>query len=81
MSKDFTRGYGPEEFLLKKAMKGNYKVEVNYYGSSQQRIAGPPTIRAKLITNYGESNQKEAAIILRLKKNKEVIYIGDLEVI
>jgi len=81
MSKDFTRGYGPEEFLIRKAIKGKYKVEVNYYGSSQQRIVGPPTISAKLITNYGQSNQKEETIILRLKKNKEVIYIGDLEVI
>ncbi|NQY11688.1 MAG: DUF2135 domain-containing protein [Flavobacteriales bacterium] len=78
ISNDFTRGYGPEEFLLKKAIKGKYKVKVNYYGTTQQRVAGPPTIKAKLITNFGSDTQSESEIILRLKKSKEVIYIGDL---
>ena len=81
ISNDFTRGYGPEEFLLKKAIKGNYKVEVNYYGTSQQRVAGPPTIKAKLITNYGKANQKEESIILRLQGSKSIVYVGELVVL
>jgi tetratricopeptide (TPR) repeat protein len=80
ISKDFTRGYGPEEFILKSPMKGKYKVEVNYYGSSQQRVTGPPTINAKLITNYGMSEEKVKDIVLRLKEDKEVVYIGELMV-
>jgi uncharacterized protein YfaP (DUF2135 family) len=81
MSKDFTRGYGPEEFLLKKAIPGKYKIEVNYYGTSQQRAAGPPTISAKLITNYGMPNEKTESIILRLKGSKSVVYVGELVVL
>ncbi len=75
---DFTRGYGPEEFLLKKAIEGNYTVKVNYYGSSQQTIAGPVTIQALLITNFGKNNEKREEITLRLSDKKEVIEIGKL---
>lgn len=34
LSQDYTRGYGPEEFLMKDVKKGNYKIQVNYYGSA-----------------------------------------------
>lgn len=76
MSADFTGGYGPEEFLLKKAMPGEYRIEVDYYGSSRQRIAGPVHIQAKLILYYGETRQEERAITLRLGEAKEVIEVG-----
>ena len=78
MSNDFTGGYGPEEFLIRKAMKGTYKIQVNYYGTRQQRIAGPTNIQVKLITNYGRPNQKMEEITLRLSDESEVIEIGEI---
>ena len=78
MSSDFTGGYGPEEYLLKAAMKGTYKVQVNYYGSNQQRIAGPTNIQMRLITNYGKPNEKTQSITMRLASESEVIDVGEL---
>ncbi|MEL6853006.1 MAG: DUF2135 domain-containing protein, partial [Bacteroidota bacterium] len=78
MSRDFTGGYGPEEFLLKKAMPGTYKVEVNYYGSSQVRLAGPTHLTAKLITGYGTASEKIEQITLRLADAKDVYMVGEL---
>ncbi len=34
MSRDFSNGYGPEEYTVKKAMQGKYKIQANFYGSS-----------------------------------------------
>lgn len=79
MSKDFTRGYGPEEFLLKKAQPGKYKIEVNYYGNTQQVIAGATTIQVLLTTGFGTENEKNEAITLRLKDQKEVVDVGEFE--
>lgn len=79
MSNDFTRGYGPEEFMLKKAVKGKYKIEANYFGSSQQKVAGPVTIYLELYINYGRPNEELREIILRLSDNKEVVEIGEFE--
>ncbi|MCI5058447.1 MAG: DUF2135 domain-containing protein, partial [Flavobacteriales bacterium] len=80
MSEDFTGGYGPEEFLIRRAIKGNYKVEINYYGSSSQKITGPTTVQVKLITNFGRPNQKIKEVTRRLEKSEGVIHIGDISI-
>jgi hypothetical protein len=78
ISRDFTGGYGPEEFFVKKARNGKYKVQVNYFGSREQTLLGPTTVQAELYTNYGKPGQKKKEITLRLTENKEVIDIGEL---
>lgn len=78
ISKDFTGGYGPEEFLVKKALDGKYQVQVNYFGNSQTIATGPTTVQAELYTNFGRPNQKRQDITLRLDDTKQVIDIGEL---
>lgn len=67
ISNDFTRGYGPEHFMLKKALKGKYKVMINYYGDSQQKIAGPTTVMAEIFTNYSRPNQQRKMITMQMQ--------------
>lgn len=78
ISRDFTGGYGPEVFMVKDATEGNYKVEVNYFGSTNQSLSGPTTVQAELYTNYGKSNEKKEVITLRLDNSKEVISLANL---
>jgi Flp pilus assembly protein TadD len=80
MSPDFTTGYGPEEFSLKQAKPGKYKVEANYYGNRQQIVAGATTLQLKLATGFGTAKQKEQTVTLRLKDRQEVVYVGEFEV-
>lgn len=80
ISHDMTQGFGPEQFLLKKAIKGTYKIEINYYGDRQATIAGPTTIMAELFTNYGTPAEKKEIIVLQMKKEQSgAVYIGDLD--
>ena len=79
ISKDVTAGYGPEEFCLRKAWKGNYKVEVNLYGDSRQTLGGPIAIKAELFTDFGKPTQKREVINFRVTTNKEVVKIGSLK--
>jgi tetratricopeptide (TPR) repeat protein len=80
ISHDMTQGFGPEQFLLKKAIKGTYKVEINYYGDRQVTIAGPTTIMAELFTHYGTPQEKKELIVLQMKKTANgTVYIGDLD--
>jgi len=79
MSQDVTQGFGPEEFLMRKAINGKYKIEVNLYGNTQQTISGPMAIKADLYTNYGKPNQKKETINFRVKENKEVVELGSLK--
>ena len=78
MSNDFTGGYGPEEYIIKNAIKGKYIIQANYYGSSAQRIAGPTTIYLELYTNYGTKDKKKEVITMRLSDKSEVVNIGEL---
>ena len=79
ISGDVTQGYGPEEFILKKAAKGIYTIEINLYGDSRQTLGGPITIKAELFTNFGKQTQKRKIINCRVTSNKEVIKIGVLQ--
>ncbi|OHD09043.1 MAG: hypothetical protein A2Y41_03535 [Spirochaetes bacterium GWB1_36_13] len=80
MSNDFTGGYGPEFFVLKKAKKGKYLIEINYYGNHQQTLAGTTTVQIELYLNYGRKNQIKKEITLRLKDQQEVIKAGEFEI-
>jgi Ca-activated chloride channel family protein len=80
MSRDFTQGYGPEEFSLRDAKPGKYKVEANFYGNRQQIVAGATTLQMKLTTAFGTKNAKDQTITLRLKDKGETVFVGEFEV-
>ncbi|MDL2316300.1 DUF2135 domain-containing protein [Desulfovibrio sp. OttesenSCG-928-A18] len=80
ISRDCIQGYGPEEFMLKKATPGVYKVEVNYYGSSQQVISGEVSMLVTLFTNFGTPQQKEERITVRLKETAKKVLAGEFTI-
>jgi len=79
ISKDFTQGYGPEEFTIKRAKRGLYIVYLHYFSESRQSITGPVTVHCKLTTNYGKKSEKSEKIMVQLEKNKDTMQIGTLE--
>jgi hypothetical protein len=80
MSRDFTGGYGPEEFSLRDAKPGKYKVEANFYGSRQQAVAGAVSLQVTLSSGFGTAAQKDQTITLRLKGRGETEFVGEFEV-
>lgn len=71
ISRDITQGYGPEQFMLKKAIPGKYKVYVNYFGDSQVKAEGPSTIMAEIYTHYSDKSQKREVVCLQLSKDQK----------
>ena len=80
MSPDFTGGYGPEEFSLRSAKPGKYKVLVNFYGHTRQTVAGATTLQIKFITGFGTARQHERSVTLRLRERAETFLVGEFEV-
>lgn len=78
MSDDMTDGFGPEQYSLKKAIKGNYKIEIDYYSSDQQKISGPTFLKVTTFTNYAKKNERRKVKLVRLKENDETIDLGSL---
>ena len=79
ISTDFTQGYGPEEYVLRRAMSGNYIVKANFFGSSAQALQGAVTLRLELITNFGRPNEKRKSTTIRLTETKETFTVGTLK--
>ena len=77
LSHDFTAGYGPEQFLLKKALKGRYKIEVNYYGDRQINEAVSTAVMAEIFTRYGNGSEQRKIVTLQMPKTqKEGVLVG-----
>jgi len=71
ISADNTGGYGPEQFLLKKAIKGKYRVQVNYFGDRQVTNAGPSTVMAEIYIKYAGKNEQYRIVCLQLSKSNK----------
>jgi hypothetical protein len=80
ISQDMTQGYGPEQFMLKKAVKGKYKVYVNYFGDSQVKAEGPSTIMVEIYTGYSGNSQQRQVICLQMSKETKPAGNGLIQV-
>ncbi|MCF3111223.1 DUF2135 domain-containing protein [Niabella sp. CC-SYL272] len=65
ISNDFTDGFGPEQFLLKKAVKGKYQIKTNFFGERQVTVAGPPTLMAEVFLRYASGNEERKIIVFQ----------------
>lgn len=80
ISDDFTGGYGPEEFVLRDARPGKYKVEANFYGDRQQIVTGATSLTLTLSTGWGTPRQQDRKVTLRLSGAAETVRVGEFEV-
>lgn len=76
VSDDITDGYGPEEYLIRIAPQGEYKVRARYFGSRQQTVVGPATVTATVFTNWGRPNEERQVITVRLDKPEQMVEMG-----
>lgn len=80
LSPDFTGGYGPEEFSLRRAKPGKYRVEANFFGDRQPLVTGATTLHLQLSTGWGTAAQRDQQVTLRLIERKETVLVGEFEV-
>lgn len=79
LSRDVTQGYGPEEYLVRKALPGPYLVQTHYYGTRSQKMLAPVTLYAEVYTDYGRPQEKRKTLVFRLNDRKQVVDVGKVE--
>lgn len=82
LSDDFTQGFGPEQFLLKKAMNGTYKIETNFFGESQLTLSGPTTIMGEIYLYYSDGREERQVVTFQNGENgkeRNGVLIGEFE--
>ena len=80
MSRDFTAGYGPEEFILRDPKPGEYSVAVNYYGSRLARLTRGVVVNITMQTGFGTPKMEQKTVSLRLLEKSGMIAIGGFTV-
>ena len=79
LSRQVSTGYGPEEFLHKKAPKGHYTVQTRYRAPLQKRLIGPATITMTVFRNWGRKNQSSQTMTMRLDKESDRVTVGEFD--
>jgi hypothetical protein len=66
LSNDMTRGYGPEEYLLRRAPAGTFTVQANVFSADRLNPNGASRITAWLIHDFGRPGEREEVVDLEL---------------
>jgi hypothetical protein len=71
LSNDMTEGLGPEEYLLRRAAKGEYRISVHVYGTDAINPNGTTVVTARLYRDFGRAQQSEQTMEIELKPDDE----------
>ena len=69
-------GYGPAEYVVRKALKGRYEIEVIYVDTSGRTLLGPTTARATIFTNFGRPAERSRQVKVRLVNERDRYVLG-----
>ena len=76
VSRDVTDGYGPEEYMIRRAPAGAYRIRAHYFASHRQEIFGPATATATAFTDWGRPEQAFETVSVRLDRQKQMVELG-----
>jgi uncharacterized protein YfaP (DUF2135 family) len=71
VSDDMTSGYGPEEYLLRRAPAGTFTVRADVYSADRINPNGASRITARLIRNFGRPDEQEELVEIELLPERE----------
>lgn len=79
VSDDMIQGFGPEEYMLKKAVKGKYVVKVHYYGSEDVIPTGAVKVMVAVYTDYARNKEKREVLTIELENEEDQYLVGEIE--
>lgn len=79
MSRDMTEGFGPEQFVLKKAKKGFYYIKIKYFGDRKQKVQTPTFMKVTIFKNQGSKKEEKITRVIRLVRQDKEEVIAKIE--
>lgn len=62
ISNDMTDGYGPEEYVIRRARAGDYRVRIDGYSPDRINPNGRGRVTVRLIRDFGRPTQREQLV-------------------
>ena len=82
ITRDATGGYGPEEFALKVAKPGKYRVVANFFGHRQQVLTTGTGLMLWFSSGHGTAAQQDRRTTVRVRSaSGERVAVGEFEVV
>jgi hypothetical protein len=75
LSQDMTQGYGPERYQVKKALKGTYRIIVNYFNANPNLLAGETHVNVTVTKFAGTPQETSERHTVILRQNKEEVEV------
>jgi hypothetical protein len=79
ISNDFTQGYGPEEYLIRNAPKGSYRIQAHYFGNHRPTLSGKAILTVQFYQNYGTPYEVKREVTRRLSVIDEELDLATFE--
>ena len=78
MTDDMTAGFGPEEYVLRRAPGGRFDIKSNLFASDRIDPNGSPRLRARLIRDFGRPEQREELVEFEMNNARRDTLIGSI---
>jgi hypothetical protein len=79
ISNDFTQGYGPEEYLIRNAPKGTYRIQAHYFGNHRPTLSGKAILTVQFYQYYGTPYEVKREVTRRLSVVDEELDLATFE--
>ena len=77
---DDTTGYGPEIYMNRLSLPGEYSIQAKLYNDRSTKLLGPNTLFLSIYSHYGTDKETVKHTSLRLKDKKAVVDVGSFRV-
>lgn len=71
ITNDMTDGYGPEEYVMRRAISGEYAIKIDGYSPDRLNPNGKGRVMVRLIRNFARKNEREELIDAELSFENE----------
>ena len=66
-NQDMTQGYGPEEYMLRVAGKGDYEVRAKTFAADRNNPNGPSNLTLRITYDFGRPTEREELVTVEMK--------------
>ncbi len=78
LSKDVANGLGPEEYLLRRAVPGLYRIEVELFSAKSRTVAQPVHALVHVYLHWGSAHQQCYVNLVALQHDKQRVHVADV---
>jgi hypothetical protein len=71
LSNDMTQGYGPEEYLMRRAPPGRYEIRANVFAADRLNPNGAQRVVARIFRDFGRATEREEIVDIEMMPDEQ----------